>query len=284
MKIIFNIHIAFIFLIAKVLLSTDDTSIDLHKYGKLTGISYSPVFFDSKDFKIDDEIYIVITGVFNDHRIYYYFRDDIYDYVGISYSTLDYVSSNKVETNNDGTETRYYTIKKSRSNLSGSNGKYLAIYTDMYGIYNIENTKENKGNSANTIIAVIVVIVAVAAIIGLIVYCVRKRRRQALMNQQNQNIPVSSMPVNVQNNYDPNNNAYNNAGYNNEKGYNNNVQGYNNNVQGYNNNVQVYNNNSQGYNNNLQDYNNVNINSNDVGYTSNNANGNAFNNNLNQQY
>ena len=285
MKIIFNIHIAFIFLIAKVLLSTDIT-VDLPKYGKLTGKSGTLVIFDSKDFKIDDEIYIVITGRFRITSINYQFVDVIDNIHANHYDVLDNVNSNKVETNNDGTETRYYTIKKSRNKLYGSNGNYLAIFTDMIGTYNIENTKENKGNSPTTIIVIIVVIVVVAVIIGLIIYCVRKRRRQALMNQPNQNIPVSSRAVNVQNNYAPNSNGYNNPGYNNEQGYNNNVQGYNNNPQGYNN-VQGYNNNAQGYNN-VQGYNSVqgynNANSNDAVYTSNNPNGNAFNNNFNQQY
>ena len=72
MKLKFNIYIIFIFLIPKVLLS----DIELHKYGKLTGITYTPVIFDSKDFEIGDEINIKITGKFIDNYIYYYFFDD----------------------------------------------------------------------------------------------------------------------------------------------------------------------------------------------------------------
>ena len=151
--------IVFIFLITKVLLSQNNYGIDLNKYGKLIGTNLLPVIFDSHDFKVDDGIYIIVTGVFIDEYIYYYFFDDFYDLLHLtSYelATLDYESSNKVESNNDGTKRRYYTIEKLRSKLYGSNGNYLAIYAYMDGVYDIENTKENKGNSS-TIITIIIV-------------------------------------------------------------------------------------------------------------------------------
>ena len=268
MKLKFNIYIIFIFLIPKVLLS----DIELHKYGKLTGITHIPVIFDSKDFEIGDEINIKITGKFIDNYIYYYFFDDFNKLESLSQyeiETLDYESSNKEESHNDGTQTRYYTILKLNIVLNDSNGKYLAIYAYMDGAYNIENTKENEANLLTAIIVIIVVLIVVAVIIGVIIYCIRKR--QAAMRQANQNIPVTAQIVNVQSNYIPNNNvynngqAYNNIDYNNNQGYNNNLD-YNNNV-GYNNN--------QGYNNNI-DFNNNQGNNNNVGYNSANVNSNTY--------
>ena len=97
MKLKFNIYIAFIFLIPKVLLSD---IIELHKFGKLTGVTHSPVIFDSKDFEIGDEINIKVTGKFLDNYIYYYFFDDINKLARLSQyeiETLDYESSNKVK-------------------------------------------------------------------------------------------------------------------------------------------------------------------------------------------
>ena len=278
MKFKFIKDIVFIFLITKVFLSKDNYAIDLNKYGKLTGTNLLPVIFDSHDFKVDDGIYIIVTRAFIDENIYYYFFDNFYDLLHLTnyeLHTLDQESYNKVESNNDGTKRRYYTIEKLRSELYGSNENYLAIYAYMDGAYDIENTKKNKGNSATIIIVIIVVIIVFAGIIGLIVYCIRKRQRKYAIIQTNQNNPIIPQYVKVQNNYIPNNNAYsngegyNNINYNNKADYNNidfNNKGYNNNF-----------NNNQGYSNN-EGYNSANINSNT--YTSNKANVNAYNNKL----
>ena len=66
------IHCIF-FLIKYILSSTD---YDLGQYQLLSGIINPCITFDSSGFKIDEEIYIKITGRFLQNYIEYYFYDD----------------------------------------------------------------------------------------------------------------------------------------------------------------------------------------------------------------
>ena len=174
--------ILYIFLISPVLLTT----MDLKKYEKINTNS-SVVFFDSSDFKIDEEIYIVISGNFIQDYIHYVFVDDIPLYSNYPTSGLRKEYSTKTETTKDSNgvykyEVRYYTIEKTSSKVNNRQGKYLLIFTHMDGEYVIENTKENKGNSKAVIIGVVVAVVVVLIIVGLIIYFYRKRK-YALRNQ-----------------------------------------------------------------------------------------------------
>ena len=181
------------------------------------------IFFDTSDFKVGDEIYLIISGefMFDDDEIYYAFIDDIS-------TTEDFYFeveiSNKVEAikdRGDDYESKYYTIKKTKEAIKEGEGKYLLLLIYMHGKYKIENTEENKGNTNLIIIVVVVVVVVIAVILFIICYC--RRKKQAAINQENYQ-------------------------------YNNNVKVYNN---GYNTNDQVYKDGNQGFNNN-PNYNNNN--------------------------
>ena len=240
-----NFYIICIFIISNILLQNTI----LRKYQKFYSVNNNYVIFDSSDFKVDDEIYIIITGKFEESvdEIEFQFGDDVEVFTDMTSNKR--VSYNKKETKGNGREARYYTIKKSSYNLNGVEGKYLVIvpFTVDGEPFDIENTKENKGNSNTTIIVIVVVVIGVVIIGFIIFYCIKKKRQAAM--QSNQNYPNSTNAVNVQNNT---------------------PQGYNN-AQGYNN-VQEYNN-AQGYNN-VQDYNNVQVYSNDAPYSSGNPIGN----------
>ena len=222
---------------------------DLNKYGKLEDFNSSIVIFDSHDFKLDEEIYIIITGYFQFEYIHYIFIDSLEDLYDIDITNITNIElnenlikeySNKADTVNDeGLKKRYYTIEKTKSHLNGKEGKYLALYVYMDGTYDIENTKENQGNSKVVIACVVVGVVVVIAIIGIICYC-RKRKQQQQNNgdftvQQNVNVQNNNGPYNNRNNYN------NNTPYNNQNAYDNGINSGNN----FNNNGNYYNN---GYN------------------------------------
>ena len=141
------------------------------------------IFFDTSDFKVGDEIYLIISGefMFDDDEIYYAFIDDIS-------TTEDFYFeveiSNKVEAikdRGDDYESKYYTIKKTKEAIKEGEGKYLLLLTYMHGKYKIENTEENKGNTNLIIIVVVVVVVVIAVILFIICYC--RRKKQAAINQ-----------------------------------------------------------------------------------------------------
>ena len=236
---------------------------DLNKYGKLEDFNETVVILDSHDFKVDEEIYIIITGYFYFEYIEYIFIDSLDDLVDANLERkLIKEYSNKIETLNADTnlKKRYYTIEKTESHLNGKEGKYLALYAYMDGTYDIENTEKNKGNSKVVIACVVVGVVVIVIVVGIICYC-RKRKKQ----QQNNQNATTHQNVNVQNNNYNNSTPYNNnAPYNNGTPYNNNAP-YNNRT--------PYNNNAP--------YNNPNAN--DNGFNSGNAfnNGNYYNNGYN---
>ena len=143
------------------------------------------IFFDTSDFKVGDEIYLIFSGVFYDDEIYYAFIDD---FTTTEISEYEVEKSNKVKTKKkkgNNYESRYYTFKKTEKAIQNSEGKYLMLLTNLDGEYEIENTEENKGNNGNTaiIIVVIVVVVVIAVIIFIICYC--KKKKQAANNQEN---------------------------------------------------------------------------------------------------
>ena len=137
------IWIFYIFLINKVLLQSNE---ELGKYGKITTDS-ATVFFDSTDFAINKEIYLIITGEFYSNSTYidYAFTDNYLTYEE-NLLKREYFNKNKQKDNKR--EERYFTIEKTQDKIkNGETGKYLIIYTFMKGSYIIENTDTNKGNS-----------------------------------------------------------------------------------------------------------------------------------------
>ena len=130
MELKFILLLFYISLINKALSSSD---YDLEKYGKLEKISDAMILLDSHDFKLDEEIYIILTGYFFETYIQYIFIDSIPDFLNNNFASYDSKLikeySNKVDKLNEvGLEKRYYTIEKTQSHLNGKEGKYLALY------------------------------------------------------------------------------------------------------------------------------------------------------------
>ena len=274
------ILLLYVFLISQVLTSSDS---DLERYGTIESTYSSVIFFDSSEFKIDEEIYIVITGVFDRDYIQYYFCDTIPPNVNtpaaLSSYPLETVYSNKIESHNDNIETKYFTITKSRSKTRDG-GKNLLIFPYMYGAYKIENTKDNKGTPTGLILGIVFGVLALVAIVAIIIWCYRRKKLAAQYNQGNTNVQVyngnngnnqnvyNNNPNNNQFNNDPN--AYNNIPNNNQYNYNQNAynNGFNNNPNNFNNGFNSndnYNNYNNGYNNNPNNFNN-NYNNNNFNY------------------
>ena len=220
--------ILYIFLIGQVLLST---TWELGKYQKLNTDS-AVIFFDSSDFKVDEEIYIVISGYYIYTYIDYVFVDDISLHASFTTSELRREYSTKYVTKTnvyDGYtfEERYYTIEKTRDRIKNGSGKYLLIYTYMHGFYDIENTKDNLGNSKAVIIGVVVGVVVLAIIVGIILYCYRRKKRLAAMNQANVQVYSDNNQVQVNNNNNVPNYNYPNNNVPNYNYPNNNTPNYN---------------------------------------------------------
>ena len=137
------IWIFYIFLINQVLLQIN---FDLGKDQKLTTDS-AVIFFDATNFKVNDNIYLIITGNFSLEYIEYAFEDDLPAYadeLDIEGFILKREYLNKMKGRPDigeDYEERYFTIEKTQE------GKYLIILPYMNGLYDIENTNTNKGNS-----------------------------------------------------------------------------------------------------------------------------------------
>jgi hypothetical protein len=144
------IWIFYIFLINQVLLQSDD---ELGKDQKLNTDS-AIIFFDATNFKVNDNIYLIITGNFSLEYIEYAFEDDLRAYadeLDIEGFILKREYLNKMKGRPDigeYYEERYFTIEKTQDKIkSGEEGKYLIIIPYIDGSYVIENTNTNKGNS-----------------------------------------------------------------------------------------------------------------------------------------
>jgi len=169
----------------------------LTKYGTET-IYDKSFIFESKDFKNDEEMHFKIQT----HEDNFYNYDDPY-YNSYLYDIKYYFSSNlgftttgglleidfKKTTHEDSDlETKYFTIKKKRSDYSGSNGNYIYIefpqlILNTYHNYAIiTNTKEDEGKLETWVIVVIVVVI-VAIIAGIIIFCVCRRIRMKKAQQ-----------------------------------------------------------------------------------------------------
>ena len=199
------IFITNIFLIKYILLSTD---FDLEKYGQILQTSDPCLLLDSSGFKIGEEIYIKISGIFLEEFPYieYYFYDNeevVPNNKCIPSSVQPFKEYfNKIDKVLDDYgnllyEIRYFTIDKKKEYLGESNGNILKIFPHMYGTYGIENTEINQGY-ARILGIVIACVVIVGVIIAIIIYCIYRRKRMAQFNQGGstynpQNAPVKNM-------------------------------------------------------------------------------------------
>ena len=204
MKQALIIFITYIFLIKYILLSTD---FDLEKYGLLQLIKDPCILFDSSDFKIGEEIYIKITGVFLEQYPYieYYFYDeensiqkcDIIQGQPIFKEYYNKIDKVLDDYGNLLYEIRYFIIDKKKEELASINGNVLKVFPHMYDKYDIENTKINQGYPR--IVGIVIAVVVVAIIIfAIIIYCIYRRKRMAQLNQGGptynpQNVPVKNM-------------------------------------------------------------------------------------------
>ena len=220
------------FIISLYLLSNVCANAILKKYGTII-ITDNIFIFESKDFKDDEEMHFKIQ-THEDNFYYYdyhnpYYSDDIAYYFisgigSLSGSPVHWIGFKKTTHEDNHLETKYFTIKKRRSDYRPSNGNYIYIqFPDLtFGAYNhatITNTKEDEGK-LETWIIVVIVIVCVAIIAGIIIYFVCRRIRMqkarqaamatnvAVINAQNQ-----AAVINAQNQAAAYNNAAQNAAY-----------------------------------------------------------------------
>jgi len=221
------------FIISLYLLSNVCASIILKKYG--TEIIYGNNFiFESKDFKDNEEMHFKIQTHEDNFDDYDYhnpdYSDDIAYYFisgigSLSYSSVHWIGFKKTSPSEDNhLKTKYFTIKKRRSDYRPSNGNYIYIeFPELtFGAYNhatITNTKEDEGK-LETWVIVVIVIACVAIIAGLIIYFVCRRIRMqkarqaamatnvAVMNAQNQAAVINAQNQAAAYNYAAQNAAY----------------------------------------------------------------------------
>ena len=220
------------FIISLYLLSNVCANAILKKYG--TEIITDNIFiFESKDFKDDEEMHFKIQ-THEDNFYYYdyhnpYYSDDIAYYFisgigSLSGSPVHWIGFKKTTHEDNHLETKYFTIKKRRSDYRPSNGNYIYIqFPDLtFGAYNhatITNTKEDEGK-LETWVIVVIVIACVAIIAGLIIFFVCRRIRMrkarqaamatsvAVINAQNQAAVINAQNQAAAYNYAAQNAAY----------------------------------------------------------------------------
>ena len=164
----------------------------LTKYGTEV-LTTNYVIFEAKDFKDDEEMHFKIQS----------HKDNFYENYEYSLYNVEYNYFNdanvgtmsnphheyfKKTSYEDGNlETKYFTIKKTRSEYRPSNGNYLYIefpnlHVSTFERATITNTKEDEGK-LETWVIVLIVVVIVAIIAGIIIFCVCRRIRMKKAQQ-----------------------------------------------------------------------------------------------------
>ena len=166
----------------------------LTKYGTEV-LTTNYAIFESKDFKDDEEMHFKIQShkdnfyehyEYSDYNVeYYYFNDANVNVHTISFPHHEYFKKTSYEDGN--LETKYFTIKKRRSEYRPTNGNYLYIIFRNLQLSTFEtaiitNTEEDEGKIETWVIVVIVVVI-VAIIAGIIIYCVCRRIRMKKAQQ-----------------------------------------------------------------------------------------------------
>ena len=215
MKPIFTLFIIYIFILNNVLSSSGELEKD-----RTIKTFHTFFIFHSKDFDDDETMKFKIEcpGLFISDNIEYYYMDEPYNHFA-SYSNKNSVESSKTYTDNkENQETKYFKIKKIKTEYSPTNGKYLIAnyYCDNDGYeVTISNIKDEL---LDTSIIVIVAVIFVALIIFGIFYLFRKTR------QASKNKAIANANINNVNNNKYNNKEFNTINYNNSNNNNINIK------------------------------------------------------------
>ena len=193
----------------------------LTKYGTEI-LTENDVIFESKDFGDNEEMHFKIQSKSNnfdeDYQSsiynveYNYFSDANTDVSTIGTPQHEYFKKTTYE--DGGYKTKYFTIKKTRSEYRNTNGNYLYIKFPNLFVSNsqtatITNTEEDEGKLETWVIVVIIVI-CVAIIAGIIIYCICRRIR--MKKAQQAALATNVAAINAQN--QANQAAYNYAAQN----------------------------------------------------------------------
>jgi len=144
------------------------------KYGsKETNRQY--VVLDTKDFAVDDKIYISVTtyDYCYDTYLYYGFYQSIDDKSTLRYSDYVYQSSSTTTSSFNYKEKYNYKIKK-----QSSNGNYLYLESSCFPPLFFENTESDSSVTVIIISVVVSVVVIVVFIIIFVCLCKRCRSRR----------------------------------------------------------------------------------------------------------
>ena len=192
----------------------------LTKYGTEI-LTDNDVFFESKDFDDDEEMHFKIQSKSNNFDYnslssydveYYYFSNADVDPSSIG--DPHHVNFKKTTNEDGGYQTKYFTIRKKRSEYRNTNGNYLYIKFPNLRVSpsqtaTITNTEEDEGKLETWAIVVIIVI-CVAIIAGIIIYCICRRIR--MKKAQQAALATNVAAINAQN--QANQAAYNYAAQN----------------------------------------------------------------------
>jgi type II secretory pathway pseudopilin PulG len=195
----------------------------LTKYGTEI-LTINDVIFESKDFDDDEEMHFKIqsksynfdySSVSSYDVEYYYFSN-----ADVSPSTISsphHVYFKKTTNEDGGYRTKYFTIRKKRSEYRNTNGNYLYIRFPNLRATNIEratitNTEEDEGK-LETWAIVLIVVICVAVIAVIIIYCICRRIRMKKAQQAAMARNVAAINAQNQANQAAYNYAAQNAAY-----------------------------------------------------------------------
>ena len=194
----------------------------LTKYGTEI-LTDNDVIFESKDFDDDEEMHFKIQSK-SYNFVYYSMSNEVECcYISnpnesISSTSYPQIVYFKKTTNEDGGyRTKYFTIRKKRSEYRNTNGNYLYIKFPNLRVSpsqtaTITNTEEDEGKLETWAIVVIIVI-CVAIIAGIIIYCICRRIRMKKAQQAAMARNVAAINAQNQANQAAYNYAAQNAAY-----------------------------------------------------------------------
>ena len=170
------------FVISLFLLSKVFTLITKYSSEEIALRNY--VIFESKDFDDDDEMHFKMEAyeddyISRDYVIYYYCTDITCNSLTTSYhSNFNGKPSTNIDSNGIKHITKYFTIKKQKSQYRNTGGNYmkleLPLSSSPYWAI-ITNTKDE--GKIETWVIVVIVVVVVAIIAGIIIFCICRRIR-----------------------------------------------------------------------------------------------------------
>ena len=193
----------------------------LTKYGTEI-LTDNYVFFESKDFDDNEEMHFKIQSK-SYNFVYYSMSNEVECcYISnpnesISSTSYPQIVYFKKTTNEDGGyQTKYFTIRKIRS--ENTNENYLWIQFPKLRATNIEratitNTEEDEGKLLKTWAIVVIIVICVAIIAGIIIYCICRRIRMKKAQQAALATNVAAINAQKQANQAAYNYAAQNAAY-----------------------------------------------------------------------